>query len=862
MHGPAVHVLAVEVDILQRQVRAAGNGDEPPGGGMGGRVPAAPDLRSGGVAGAVSGEDVAVLRGGAAPGGGKGQRPRAGICHRRGQGEVLQRLQLQGGMERVVCHRLPVLVHKDLRLSGGEARLQRGIDGREEPPGGLGGPPLPDLMPLRIEQLVAAVRQLADGLAVGNDVVSAGVLTQGPVVLRSVGRRIPFRQGGSQGAGRIVLVLQLDRQPEHPVALDVVGAPTAAVPLGVGRLQKIVGAQGKLAEIDHALGKRLVVHVLEAVAPVRGADRVGIALPVAAPALQFREPVGEGLPGEFGIDRKGRIGQGVSETVHLHEPDLVVAADIGQAHIVGGDVGREDRLAAAVQGEDPVVFSQNGGVAGDQGLGVGNVQRPVVLPQVLRERRVGKVRGAHQHQIGGAVFLEAAGALGLLHVIGPDGNGGKLHPALFHQVAPGVGVRLPVGGDRARAQRLGAREILIEGEARAGHRHGLVVDLLEGDDVHLVPVDVGAVAADPHTAEVFAVGAAGNEVGQGVAEMAQAGGADGSLRRGELIVGPLVGVRLRPDPDRVAGQLAGNVDGGRVCLAGIARQVDVLAHVVQNAAVGDPRLVGEDIAAEFRAAGEVQEAALLQVDAGARGGLKRGAGPRGVAVLGEFRAAAEVHRHRALQVDRAALVGVAAADHRAVRDAEGASRGLHINRAAAARGRAGVDAGLLPVRALFQGQRPVVAVDRASVSCVAGGGAVGEAGAGDAHGGAFTVVLAVQRAAVVGGRAVGKAAARYFDRNGLGIHRAAIVIGGVRTGGSASRKGGVGDGGPISAAGRLVVAIHIPVIDCATIRRGLAIPEGTGFHAQAFRPGLDRAAVSPVVPGRRAILKHTVSDGR
>ena len=96
--------------------------------------------------------------------------------------------------------------------------------------------------------------------------------------------------------------------------------------------------------------------------------------------------------------------------------------------------------------------------------------------------------------------------------------------------------------------------------------------------------------------------------------------------------------------------------------------------------------------------------------------------------------------------------------------------------------RAAADGGF-GVRALLQGERQVPAVDCAAAAHIAGRNAVFKARAGDSGFGAADAALAVQRAAVVGGGAVFEAAVDYFDRLRLGVHRAAVVVGGIGTSG-------------------------------------------------------------------------------
>ena len=163
----------------------------------------------------------------------------------------------------------------------------------------------------------------------------------------------------------------------------------------------------------------------------------------------------------------------------------------------------------------------------------------------------------------------------------------------------------------------------------------------------------------------------------------------------------------------------------------------------------------------------------------------------------------------------------------------------------------------------MQGEGLGIAVDRAAAAIIAAGcGAVVKARAGDGGRGAGDAALAVQRAAVVGGSAVFEAAVDHFDGLRLGVHRAAVVVGGIGTCGGAAVKRGVFDGGFFSVAGRLVVSIHVSVIDCAAVRSGTAILERAVFHTQLCGSGFNRAAVGPGVPICQTILKSAVFDGR
>ena len=293
----------------------------------------------------------------------------------------------------------------------------------------------------------------------------------------------------------------------------------------------------------------------------------------------------------------------------------------------------------------------------------------------------------------------------------------------------------------------------------------------------------------------------------------------------------------------------------------ITRQIDILAHIVINSAIGDSGLIRQDIAAELRAVLQVDPAVFGQIDTGAFTGVDNRAVLCCVAVLGKFRAVGEVQGHTGRKIDRAALVGIAAADYGTVFDVQGAVCRLHVHRAAVARSRAVTDGGFGPP-ALLQGERHVSAVDRAAgadrAACC---GAVFKARAGDSHVGFIYTALAVQRAAVIGGGTVPESAIDYFDRLSLGVYGPAEVIAGICAGGAATRKGGVFDGCFFSVARRFVVSIHVSVIDCAAVRRGTAILERAVFHTQLRGSGFNRAAMGQGgVPIRHTILKCAVFE--
>ena len=255
-----------------------------------------------------------------------------------------------------------------------------------------------------------------------------------------------------------------------------------------------------------------------------------------------------------------------------------------------------------------------------------------------------------------------------------------------------------------------------------------------------------------YAGKVFAVGTVSIIVGQRVTEMAQrvVGDRDIVSYLRKLIIGQSVGCLLRPNPDRVAGKLADHIDRSRSS-SRITRQVEILPHKVRNAAVGDSVFVRQNIPAELRAAGEIDSAALDQIDACTLLGVYNRAALRRIAVLGKLRAAAEVQSHSVQQVDRAALIGIAGADDSAVVDIEIAAARRHMDCAAKARGCAGVDGGCA------DGERIIQAVDRAAATvCASGCGAIFKGGAGDCGRRASDAALTVQRAAVIGGGAICK----------------------------------------------------------------------------------------------------------
>ena len=334
---------------------------------------------------------------------------------------------------------------------------------------------------------------------------------------------------------------------------------------------------------------------------------------------------------------------------------------------------------------------------------------------------------------------------------------------------------------------------------------------------------------------------------KGIAELLQARGAESRFHGSELLTIDPVRDSRRPDPDGVAGQLTRKVDGCGLFI-GIAREVEVLPHIVLDAAVDDPWQVGDIVAVELRAAGQIDQAAFSQIDAGALLGIDDGVVHRGVAVAGEFRAVGKVQRHISFEPDRTALIGVAAADYGAVFDVQSAACRLHVHRAAVARGCAVADGGFGPP-ALLQGEGLVPAIDRAAgtvrAACC---GAVFKACAGDVRGGFTYTALAVQCAAVIGSGTVPESAIDYFDRLSLGVYGPAEVIAGICAGGAAPCKGGVFNGCSISVSRRFIIVTHEPMINCTAIRGGPAILKRAVFHIQGSGSGFDRAAVGPGVP--------------
>ena len=556
-------LLPVEPDILQGHVSAVGKGNERVRVGRSIFAVGAGDQRPGGVAGTGGAIDVSVVLRSFCFSGSEGNGTVAVVDYRLRKTKVLQYLQLQS------VHRgqVPVCIDEASALCGGEALLQRGVDGRETFERGL-RLILPDLMSLHIEQLVICIRQLADDLLVGNHIAVLRIF--GKLLIScgtALGGRFPLAEGELDRCrpGRCIFDL-LELQLEDPVALCVEGVAAAAVSLGIRSLQQVIGAERQLAEINHALGERFVVLVLEGGSAVCGFGRGGIVFTVAAPEHELGITVlkGVGLTAavqDRRVDRKGRTRQFAAGAVHLHKADLVVVADVFDAHIAAGKVGAQHRLAVGIQREDAVVLVRLRRMMLNQRRGIADIERAAVLPKVSVVVIGSQIRRADEHQIGRVVFLKAGGNVGLLHVIGADADRGELHHASGKKRALGVGIVLSVRGLRCRHS-FGAIGVRIKREARAGDRDALVVLLHKGNNVHLIPVDVYGVCADLYTGQIFAVAAVGYGVGQGIAQFAQAFGRDcntaGNLCK--LFIGQSVGALLRPDPDDIARQLAEHIN--------------------------------------------------------------------------------------------------------------------------------------------------------------------------------------------------------------------------------------------------------------------------------------------------------------
>ena len=171
----------------------------------------------------------------------------------------------------------------------------------------------------------------------------------------------------------------------------------------------------------------------------------------------------------------------------------------------------------------------------------------------------------------------------------------------------------------------------------------------------------------------------------------------------------------------------------------------------------------------------------------------RGVDCRVIAVLRKFRTAREIHFDAAFQINRAALVGGTTADFRVTGDVQRTVVRLHVHGSAVLLGGAGVDDAVLTAFVVLNRKRLALAVNRAAYAVRTGNGAVIKAGAGNSGRGIPVATLTVQRAAVVVGRAVLHCTAGDFHCFGLRVHRAAVAVTVIGSGGFTSGKRCVGN---------------------------------------------------------------------